>query len=494
MYLKMNKKTFVLFSLFQFLTCGLLFARNPAEELLYFEQKYPNSSAVDVTLKQRLDISIVKGIPEIYFEFYSETIILTDIVSGFANEEIPYSPKGMLVSVEAWSLIPDGNKYRKIPVKNFTHKSAVDDIFFDDTRTCNFVYSGLTKGSKVVYKYRRKIEDPYLLPRLFFSSVRGIEYVEAIVEYDNLVDMQFSYFGFQPGVGSSYSVNKGKKKTSMQIAMQSVPKIKPEKYVTSYIPYFMHAIPRIAYYKTPGSDNPTAVLPDLEHLYKYNASNIDSIVKTDDSILSVLADSITSQLSNEFDKVKAVYYWVQHNIHYVAIEDGNNGVVPASALYVYEKRYGDCKGMANLIYTLLKKLGIDAYYTWVGTVELPYKYTEVPTPFIDNHMIVTYIDQAGKYYFLDATAEFQSIEMAPESIQGKECLIAAGKDSFQVKEIPYSISRIFYNTRLNIENLDLKVDETGQFYGNIARDNAYYVARRTEEKKRQIDAQKSTVQ
>jgi len=482
----LNKKIAALIILFQFLTGIFLSAQKPAEELLYFEQKYPNSSAVDVALKQRLDINMVKGKPEIYFEFYSETIILTDIVSGFTNEEVHYSPKGPLVSVEAWSLVPDGNKYKKIPVKNFTHKSAVEDLFFSDSRTCNFVYTGLTKGSKVVYKYRKKINDPYLLPRLFLSSSRALEYAEATIEYDNLFDVQFNYIGFQPGVENNYSVNKGKKKTNVQFVTQSIPRMKSEKYVGSYLPYFMHVIPRIAYYKTSNNSNPVAVLPDLKHLYQYNASYIDSIAKVDDAKLAVLADSITSQLTDEFDKVKAIYYWVQHNIHYIAIADGNNGVVPANALYVYEKRYGDCKGMTNLIYTLLKKLNINAYYTWVGTRDLPYKYTEIHTPFIDNHMIATYIDKAGKYYFLDATAEFQSIEMAPGSIQGKECLIAISKDSFQVKEIPYSTSRIFYDTRLDIQNLDLKVDEVLQLHGNIARLNAYYVARRTEEKQRQL--------
>jgi len=479
----MNKKAFLF--LFQFMIAISLPAQKPAKELKYFEQKYPNSSSVDVLSKQRLDINMVDGKPEIYFELYSESIILTDVVSEFTNKEIYYSPVDPLLSVEAWSLIPDGNKYKKIPVKNFTHKSAVDDVFFNDVRTCNFVFTGLTKGSKIVYKYRRKINDLYALPRLFLSSTDGVEYVEAMIEYDNLVNLKFNYFGFQPE-SNSFSVNKGKKKTNMRIVMQSLPKMKFEKNVVSYAPYVMHIIPRIAYYKTSIHGDSVAVLPDLNHLYKYNRSNIDNIAKSDDAKLSILADSITSQLSGELDKVKAIYYWVQHNIHYIAIEDGDNGVVPADALYVYEKRYGDCKGMSNLIYTLLKKLGINAYYTWVGTKKIPYKYTEIPSPFTDNHMIVTYIDETGNYYFLDGTSEFQSIEIAPGLIQGKECLISIDRDSFQIKEIPYSTGKIFSTTRMKIQNLDLKIDETEQLYGNIAWKSASYFAHKTEEMKRQL--------
>jgi len=484
--LKMNKKTFVLFSFFLFLTCIFLSAQKPVEELLYFEQKYPNSSAVDVVLKQRLDINMVKGKPEIYFEYYSETIILTDMVSGFANEDVHYSPKSPLVSVEAWSLVPDGNKYRKIPVKNFTHKSAVEDLFFSDSRTCNFVYTGLTKGSKVVYKYRKKINDPYLLPRLFLSSPRALEYAEAIIEYDNLIDVQFNYIGFQPGAKNNHSANKGKKKTKVQLVTQSVPGMKSEKYVGSYLPYFMHIIPRIAYYKTSSNGNPVAVLPDLAHLYKYNSSYIDSIAKVDDAKLAALADSITSQLTDEFDKVKAVYDWVQHNIRYVAIEDGDKGLVPEGAAQVFNKRYGDCKGMSNLMKTMLDGIGIQSHITWVGTSRLPYKYTELPSPVVDNHMILHYAGANGKDYILDATSEYQSIEYAPSAIQGKQCLISIDSSTYRVYEIPHSFNLVQQSMVINIDGTSLKITDTTCYNGNYKNAIAYALAHKSNSEKQRF--------
>lgn len=76
-----------------------------------------------------------------------------------------------------------------------------------------------------------------------------------------------------------------------------------------------------------------------------------------------------------------IYRWVQQRIHYVAFEDGMNGLVPAAASEVCRTRYGDCKGMSNLLHTLLRARGLDAHLSWVGTRMLPYNYSELPTGF-----------------------------------------------------------------------------------------------------------------
>ncbi len=76
------------------------------------------------------------------------------------------------------------------------------------------------------------------------------------------------------------------------------------------------------------------------------------------------------------------------------------GLIPHPASYVCEKRYGDCKDMANLIVSMLHMAGVNnAYHTWIGTRDLPFKYTEFPTPIVDNHMIATYVTQKWRLHF-----------------------------------------------------------------------------------------------
>jgi hypothetical protein len=92
--------------------------------------------------------------------------------------------------------------------------------------------------------------------------------------------------------------------------------------------------------------------------------------------------------------------------------------------------------MANTITELLDYAGIESYLTWIGTNSIPYKYSEIPTPVVDNHMIATYIDKDGKYYFLDATGRYYKFGIPSAFIQGKEALIKIGPTEFEVVTVP----------------------------------------------------------
>lgn len=83
--------------------------------------------------------------------------------------------------------------------------------------------------------------------------------------------------------------------------------------------------------------------------------------------------------------------------------------------------------MAILLRTLLKAQGFDARLTDIGTVDIPYRMSEIATLASVNHMICSLIYQ-GKTYYLDATNEYINAEFIPESIQGREAVIENGEN------------------------------------------------------------------
>ena len=115
---------------------------------------------------------------------------------------------------------------------------------------------------------------------------------------------------------------------------------------------------------------------------------------------------------------------MQDNIRYIAFEDGLAGFIPATAQEVFKSKYGDCKGMANLMTEMLKLAGLEAYMTWIGTRHIPYDYT-LPSLAVDNHCISTVII-GGKEYFLDGTEKYIPFGDYAWRIQGKEVLIGKG--------------------------------------------------------------------
>ncbi len=44
--------------------------------------------------------------------------------------------------------------------------------------------------------------------------------------------------------------------------------------------------------------------------------------------LKATLSKITAGITNDQDKIKAIYYWVQDKIRYIAYEDGYSGLYP----------------------------------------------------------------------------------------------------------------------------------------------------------------------
>jgi hypothetical protein len=150
-------------------------------------------------------------------------------------------------------------------------------------------------------------------------------------------------------------------------------------------------------------------------------------------VLKAKVAELTAGKKTDLEKVESIFYWVQDNIRYIAFENGIMGFKPDAAQNVFNNKYGDCKGKANLLKEMLKLSGFDARLTWIGTSDLPYDYT-LPSLAVDNHMICTVII-GGKKYFLDGTEDHIALNDYAQRIQGKQVLIEDGKN-YIIEKIP----------------------------------------------------------
>ncbi|HEX2535236.1 MAG TPA: transglutaminase-like domain-containing protein, partial [Chitinophagaceae bacterium] len=176
-------------------------------------------------------------------------------------------------------------------------------------------------------------------------------------------------------------------------------------------------------------------LSTVGDLYRYN---YEFIRKTNESVsdeLKQLTDSLVRGASTEREKARRIYRWVQTHIKYVAFEEGMEGFVPREASLVCSRRFGDCKDMASILTAMLRHAGLNAYFTWIGSRNLPYRYTETPLPIVDNHMICT-VKLGEEYVFLDGTDESCLFGMPASGIQGKEALLAISEKEYKLLEVP----------------------------------------------------------
>ncbi len=69
--------------------------------------------------------------------------------------------------------------------------------------------------------------------------------------------------------------------------------------------------------------------------------------------------------STDKEKIKTIYEYMQSKTRYVSVQLGVGGWQTLPASQVDETGYGDCKGLSNYTYALLKEAGIKANYTLI---------------------------------------------------------------------------------------------------------------------------------
>jgi hypothetical protein len=139
-----------------------------------------------------------------------------------------------------------------------------------------------------------------------------------------------------------------------------------------------------------------------------------------------LTDGLTDRA-----KIAALYTWLQQNTHYVGIELGIGGWQPYDATYVYTRKYGDCKALANYMVALLKEAGVPAWPVLIyGGAEPP----NVDSGFACeqwNHCIAVAL--AGKdSVWLECTSNTLSPGYLGSFTADREALLLDGADAHLV--------------------------------------------------------------
>lgn len=390
-------------------------------------------------------------------EYNKKKLFLSDQNNISPEDFYYFNSFSTITSAKAYAYNFDKKKNNKAEVKNIFERTEYDNnIFYNDTKYLQVIYPKTQKGTITDFSVTETIKDPHFLEKHFFAGYFPV--IEDImqVEYPKTMTIDYRMYNID---SSKVRITKIETANTYILTWttNNVDAIKNDRETFSLFYYEPHVEFFIDSYKNKNNE-PQHVLSSVTDLYRWYYSLIDSTQNKDFPLLNAQTDSIIQNCITELEKAKAIYYWVQENIKYVAFEEGYRGYVPHNAQSVYSKRYGDCKDMTSILVYMLKYAKIDAHFCWIGTRTLPYSYYDLPTPSVDNHMIcATHIKNT--WYFLDGTARMLSISLPSASIQGKEGLIGYNKDSFAIVKVPVisvSHNKIIDSCFISLENATLK--------------------------------------
>lgn len=448
------KKRIVRFCWLLFLCVSVQsFSQLPEIKLSTYKEKYKGEDVVYLKYNEYLFIEPKNEELNIDDKTENSLLFLTESSTYYAQQKISHVQHvSDIDEIDAYTLVPkEKGGYKKVRVDEFTKSSNTsEDVFYDDVNTTSFFFPQPNIGAIGVLNYTEKIKDPHFLSRFFFAAGHPVEEATFSIKVHKSVDLKFvlrnpaNDIVFTDRTEGNFKV--------YTWTRRNIEKLKAEDNAKSIAYETPHLIIYIASYQ--GKTANHKVLPDTRGLYDYCYSLLDKGIEAPDAELLKVIDSVTNGAKTPLEKVKRVYDYIQESIHYIAFEDGLGGFIPRKPNLVCNRKYGDCKDIANLICTMLNQVGVPAYHTWVGTQSIPYKFSEYPIMGVANHMIAA-VRIEDKWYFLDGTAKFLSLKYPSGFIQGKQAMIGISKDSFLLVDIPV------VDANTNITKHELQVSFNG---------------------------------
>lgn len=330
-------------------------------------------------------------------------------------------------SINEVNILVDGKKARNI--RPSYEYYSVESVFYSDARVCYFQLPLEKKGSESEVQINKTITDPRYFTTVYFSESYKTENKQVVLVVPQWMHLAIKEMNFE-----GYKINKQTEKkdnaviytyTIQQLdARKNEPRAPGPSYTYPHLlilsQYADTKESKVTYFNT---------VADQYAWYRHLVLQIGN----DATTVKEKATEITKGITNDTAKVKAIYKYVQDNIRYIAFEDGIAGFKPEKAQEVLKKKYGDCKGMANLTKELLQAAGFDSRLCWIGTNHIAYDYS-TPSLSVDNHMICA-LKYKGKFYFLDATETYIGFDQYAERIQGRQVLIEDG-EKYILEKIP----------------------------------------------------------
>ena len=329
------------------------------------------------------------------------------------------------------------------------YRSATpENVFFDDSRVCYFDVTLGKWGRKRRMTYERMFTDLHYFTRI----VLGEQYFVKQKTVTFIMPKGFEHYRLVDKNMSSAVTIEHKDKGGSRVVTYTINDMAPIKQE--------EAMPTVS------SVYPTVFVvgsfKDAADMFAWGRqlSDVDTAIP---SLNDILAD-INRECHSDLDKIKNTYAWVQNNIRYVAFEEGVSKHQPDTPAEVVRKRYGDCKGMALLLKTLLVAQGFDARLTDVGTREASCLMSEIPTLAAINHAICT-LEWQGKTYYLDATCNHIPLGHIPSNVQGMEVMVEEPGGAPSLRTVPVFPA----SANCDSVHITLMLSKAGELTGTITR-------------------------
>jgi hypothetical protein len=175
---------------------------------------------------------------------------------------------------------------------------------------------------------------------------------------------------------------------------------------------------------------------------------------------------LTKNVTDEIEKARVIYQYVQNKTRYISVQLGIGGWVPMTVKDVDALGYGDCKALTNYTRALLKSQDINSYYTVVYSGESKRDIDPDFASMQGDHVILNIPRKDQEDIWLECTSQTMPFNYLGDFTDNRNVLLMTPEGGQIVKTKKYSINENLVET-----NSEIVLKSNGDFSGVLERRN-----------------------
>lgn len=180
-----------------------------------------------------------------------------------------------------------------------------------------------------------------------------------------------------------------------------------------------------------------------------------------DAAVRAKAAELTSGLTDDDAKIRAIYNYVSTQFRYIGVAFGIGRYQPQAASEILANQYGDCKDKHTLLASLLEAVGLSAYAALINSTHTIDP--DVPSPAQFDH-VITAVPEPKGLVWLDSTAEVAPYGYLFSILQDKSALLIVDGKPASLVSTPAGSTR-----GLMTFHIDATLNEDGTLVGKVER-------------------------
>ncbi|MEL6810222.1 MAG: DUF3857 domain-containing protein [Bacteroidota bacterium] len=384
-------------------TLGLLFLF--ISFIGYSQSKYSIEN-IPAELSKGVNAVIREQITEITLLDYNDVIISQkEVVTVFNRNGLssikpgaPYDKSSSIRKIEAVIYDKRGKEARKFKKRDFMDISASGSNLYTDNRQLVLDFTPTFFPFTMEFTVEIRSSSTAFLPRWDPSPIYGVstQYSRYEILNEKQIPLTTRKFNLD-----EFNVMVSETPQKYSYSVKSLPAIEREylsPHYTEFTPVVKVALQRFQLENTPAS---------VTNWKEFGLWQKNSLLKGRDVLpnqTKLKVDQLVSGVEDPREKTRMIYEYMQDKTRYISVQVGIGGWQPSKAEEVDKLNYGDCKGLTNYTYALLKSQGIESYYTIVDSGPDGRDLDEEFVALQGNHVILT-VPFDDELVFLECTSQ-----------------------------------------------------------------------------------------